>query len=61
MSSDQSSYGGHIYLYGPALQEAARSGDIGRMRELEQQAERHLQEMSGALEELRSAIKSHNR
>jgi Domain of unknown function (DUF1843) len=56
----EQSHGHPIYLYGVALQEAARSGDVSRMRELEQQAEQHIKEVSSALEELRSAIKRHN-
>jgi Domain of unknown function (DUF1843) len=48
-------------LYAAALQEGARSGDASRMRELEQQAERHLQEVRSGLEALRGALAKHNK
>lgn len=53
--SDQG-YGQPIFLYAAALQEATRSNDTGKMRELAQQAEQHLQEVSSALDELRAAL-----
>jgi hypothetical protein len=46
-------------LYAAALQEGARSSDVSRMRELEQQAERHLEEVKSGLEALRAAIGRH--
>ena len=57
--SDQG-YGHPIYLYAAALQEATRSNDTSKMRELAQQAESHLKEVSSALDELRAALGRQN-
>lgn len=51
-------YGGVVVLYGPAIQEATRSGDRTRMQEMEQQAAQHLREVESALEELRGALQN---
>lgn len=47
-------------LYAVSIQEATRSNDLSRMREMESQAVQHLDEVKGALEELRSAMQRHN-
>ena len=52
-------YGPVTTLYGPAIQEATRSGDLDRMRQLESQAQSYLDSVDGvksALEELRGEI-----
>jgi len=51
-----SDYNPGVVLYGVAIQEATRSGDQTRMREMEQQAQQHLDEVQGALKELRAAL-----
>jgi len=47
-------------LYAVSIQEATRSGDQARMREMEQQAQQHLEEVTSALDQLRSAIGGKN-
>jgi hypothetical protein len=47
-------------LYAGPIQDATRSGDVARMREMEQRAQQHLEQVRSALEELRAAIGSHN-
>ena len=43
-------------LYAGPIHEAARSGDVSRMREMEQRAQAHLDEVTRALEELRAEL-----
>lgn len=45
-----------VVLYGPAIQEATRSGDRTRMQQMAQQAEQHVQEVESALQQLRAAL-----
>lgn len=47
-------------LYAVSIQEATRSNDMTRMREMEAQAAKHLDEVKGALDELRSAMRSNS-
>lgn len=47
-------------LYAGPIHDAARSGDVARMREMEQRAQQHLEQVRSALEELRAAIGSQN-
>ncbi|HET7464761.1 MAG TPA: DUF1843 domain-containing protein [Longimicrobium sp.] len=58
--SDQSSYGGPVVLYAVSIQEATQSGDRARMQQMAQQAEQHLKEVEGALQELRSTLGSNS-
>jgi phage shock protein A len=55
MAADE---GIHV-LYGPAIREAIASGDVDKMKEVEKQAEEHLQEygnISAAAEALKVEI-----
>jgi Domain of unknown function (DUF1843) len=45
-----------IPLYAVPIHEAARSGDASRMREMEQRAQAYVDEVKGALEELRAQM-----
>ena len=54
----ENSGGPVVVLYGPAIQEASRSGDRTRMQEMERQAAQHLQEVESALAQLRSALQN---
>ncbi len=47
-------------LYAGPIHEATRSGDVERMREMEQRAQQHLEQVRTALDELRSAIQRGN-
>lgn len=47
-------------LYAGPIHDATRSGDVSRMREMEQQAQQHLEQVQSALAELRAAIGRHN-
>lgn len=47
-------------LYAGPIHEATRSGDVERMREMEQRAQQHLEQVRSALDELRSAIQRGN-
>ena len=47
-------------LYAVSIQEATRSNDQTRMREMEAKAAQHLEEVKSALEELRSALGSNS-
>ncbi|HET7464760.1 MAG TPA: DUF1843 domain-containing protein [Longimicrobium sp.] len=47
-------------LYAGPIHDATRSGDESRMREMEQRAQQHLDEVRGALDELRAALGRHN-
>jgi dihydrodipicolinate synthase/N-acetylneuraminate lyase len=54
-------YGGIIPLYAAAMQEAVKSGDSGKMKEVAQQAEDYLKqadEVRSALDDLNKAIGS---
>jgi hypothetical protein len=43
-------------LYAVSIQDAAKSGDLNRMREMEAQAQKYVGEVESALAELRSAM-----
>ena len=45
-----------IPLYAVPIHEAARSGDVSRMREMEQRAQAYVDEVKGALAELRAEM-----
>jgi Domain of unknown function (DUF1843) len=47
-------------LYAGPIQEATRSGDVSKMREMEQRAAQHLDEVQRALSDLRSALHRQN-
>jgi Domain of unknown function (DUF1843) len=47
-----------IPLYASPIHEAARSGDVSRMKEMEQRATQYIGDITQALETLRGEIKS---
>lgn len=47
-----------IPLYAVPIQEAARSGDVSRMKEMEQRATQYIGEITQALETLRGELQS---
>lgn len=47
-------------LYAGPIHEATRSGDQARMREMEQRAQQHLEQVRSALDELRAALGGQN-
>ena len=47
-------------MYAGPIHDAARSGDLARMRDVQAKGEQHLREVEAALAELRGAIQRHN-